>query len=68
MKDKQWWIFKVLRLQTTQIGITDENMPQIQIQHYHPLNQWLLEATNGNQVQTMVDFYSSGTINNPKWV
>ena len=29
-------------------------MPQLQVPYYHPLNQWLLGATNGNQGQTMM--------------
>ena len=27
---------------------------KLQISYYHPLNQWLLGATNGNQGQTMM--------------
>ena len=30
-------------------------MPKLQIPYYHPLNQWLLGATNGNQGQTVMD-------------
>ena len=30
-------------------------MPKkLQIQYYHPLNQWLLGATDGNQGQTVM--------------
>ena len=28
---------------------------KLQIAYYHPLNQWLLWATNGNQGQTVMD-------------
>ena len=31
--------------------------------YYHPLNEWLLWATNGNQGQTVTHFQSSKTIN-----
>ena len=34
------------------MGMTGQNMPQIP--YYHPLNWWLLGATNGNQGQPMV--------------
>ena len=27
----------------------------VKIPYYHPLNQWLLWATNGNQGQTVMD-------------
>ena len=27
---------------------------KLQISYYHPLNQWLLGATNGNQGQTVM--------------
>ena len=27
---------------------------KLQIPHYHPLNQWFLGTTNGNQGQTMM--------------
>ena len=36
---------------------------KLQITHYHPLNQWLLGATNGNQGQTVTHLQSSETIN-----
>ena len=39
---------------TANMDITGQKLPQTQIPHYHPLNQWLLEATNGNQGQKMM--------------
>ena len=36
------------------MGITGQNMPQLQIPYYHPLNQWLLGATSANKGQTMM--------------
>ena len=39
---------------TAKMGITDKKCLRLQIPHYHPLNQWLLGATNGNQGQTMM--------------
>ena len=39
-----------------------------QIPYYHSLNQWLLWVTNGNQGQTVMDLWSSKTINHPQWV
>ena len=37
------------------MGITAQNMPnKLQIPYYHPLNQWLLGATNGNQGQIVI--------------
>ena len=35
------------------------------IPYYHPLNQWLLGATNGNQGHTVMHLYSSEDINHP---
>ena len=31
-------------------------MPKLQIPYYHPLNQWLLGATDGNQGQIVLKF------------
>ena len=45
------------------MGIRPQNMPQTSIPYYHPLNQWLLGATNGNQGQAVMHIQSSGTIN-----
>ena len=36
------------------MGITPQNKPQTSNSYYHPLNQWLLGATNGNQGQRMM--------------
>ena len=36
---------------------------KLQILYNHPLNQWLLGATNGNQGQTVMDLWSFETIN-----
>ena len=40
------------------MGITAQNMPEalklLQIPYYHPLNQWLLGATDGNQGQIVM--------------
>ena len=35
--------------QLPKIGIILQNMLKHQIPYYYPLNQWLVEATNGNQ-------------------
>ena len=44
-------------------GLTPKNMPQkLQTPHHHPLNKWLLRATNGNNGQTVTWFWSSDTI------
>ena len=40
---------------TKWIYITAQNMPQTSNFYYHPLNQCLPGATNGNQGQTMMD-------------
>ena len=36
---------------------------KVKLTYYHPLNQWLLGATNGNQGQTVMHLQSSETIN-----
>ena len=36
---------------------------QVNVTYYHPLNQWLLGATNGNQGQTVMHHQCSETIN-----
>ena len=36
---------------------------KVNVTYYHPLNQWLLGATNGNQGQTVMHHQSSETIN-----
>ena len=36
---------------------------KLQIPYYHPLNLWLLWATNGNQEQTVMHLQCSETIN-----
>ena len=36
---------------------------KVNVTYYHPLNQWLLGATNGNQGQTVMRAQSSETIN-----
>ena len=38
-------------------------MPQIQIPYHHPLNLWLLGATNGNHGKTVMQLQCSETIN-----
>ena len=51
-KDKQWWSFECLRLSTNYNGYNSSKYSyKLQIPYYHPLNQWLLGATNGNQGQ-----------------
>ena len=35
----------------------------VKVTYYHPLNQWLLRATNDNQGQTVMDLQCSETIN-----
>ena len=36
---------------------------QVNVTYYHPLNQWLLGATNDNQGQTVMHHQCSETIN-----
>ena len=36
---------------------------KVNVTYYHPLNQWLLGATNGNQGQTVMHHQCSETIN-----
>ena len=36
---------------------------KVKVTHYHPLNQWLLVATNGNQGQTVMYLQCSETNN-----
>ena len=36
---------------------------KVKVTYYHPLNQWLLGATNGNQGQTVMHLQCSETIN-----
>ena len=38
------------------MGIRPQISLKLQIPYYHPLNQWLLGATNGNQGQTLMQF------------
>ena len=53
IKDKQGWAFEILRLSTHYNGYKPLKLClKLQIPYYHPLNQWLLGATNGNQGQT----------------
>ena len=35
----------------------------VKVTYYHPLNQWLLGATNDNQGQTVMHLQCSETIN-----
>ena len=46
-KNRKWWTFKILRLSTTHNGYKTSTF---QIPYHHPLSQWLLEATNGNDL------------------
>ena len=62
-KDKQWWTFEVLKLSITQNGYELKICIKLQIPYYHPLIQWLLGATNGNQGQAVMDPWSSETTN-----
>ena len=39
---------------------------KLQIPHYHPLNEWLLGATNDNQGPTMMNLQSSEIIKHPQ--
>ena len=36
---------------------------KVKVTYYHPVNQWLLGATNGNQGQTVMHLQCSETIN-----
>ena len=36
---------------------------KVKVTYYHPLKQWLLWATNGNQGQRVMHLQSSETIN-----
>ena len=36
---------------------------KVNVTYYHPVNQWLLGATNGNQGQTVMHHQCSETIN-----
>ena len=36
---------------------------KVKVTYYHPLNQWLMGATNGNQGQTVMHLQCSETIN-----
>ena len=36
---------------------------KVKVTYYHPLNQWLIGATNGNQGQTVMHLQYSETIN-----
>ena len=36
---------------------------KVNVTYYHPLNQWLLGATNGNHGQTVMHHQCSETIN-----
>ena len=36
---------------------------KVNVTYYHPVNQWLLGATNGNQGQTVIHHQCSETIN-----
>ena len=36
---------------------------KVKVTYYHPLNQWLLGTTNGNQGQTVMHLQCSETIN-----
>ena len=36
---------------------------KVKVTYYHPLNQWLIGATNGNQGQTVMYLQCSETIN-----
>ena len=46
-KDKQGWAFEILRLSTHYNGYKPLKIClKLQIPYYHPLNQWLLGATN----------------------
>ena len=36
---------------------------KVKVTYYHPVNQWLLGATNGNQGQTLMHLQCSGNIN-----
>ena len=52
-KYKQWCTFKGLRLSITYKGYnTLKYASNIQVPYYHPLNLWLLGATNSNHGQT----------------
>ena len=54
-KDKQWCTFEVLSLSNTYNGYNmSKYVSNFEIPYYHPLNQWLLGATNGNQGQIMM--------------
>ena len=53
--DKQWCTFNVLRISTTYNGYkTSKYASNFKFPYYHPLNLWLLWATNGNQEQTVM--------------
>ena len=36
---------------------------KVKVTYYHPLNQWLIGATNGNQGETVMHLQCSETIN-----
>ena len=36
---------------------------KVKVTYYHPVNQWLLGTTNGNQEQTVMHLQCSETIN-----
>ena len=58
-KDKQWLTFEVIRLSTNYNGSNSSKYAlNFKFSYYHPLNQWLLGATNGNQGQTVIDIWS----------
>ena len=48
-------VFSPLKLEVTYYIHPTQSNPKCQIPYYHPLNQWLLWATNGNQGQTVMD-------------
>ena len=63
-KDKQWSTFEGLRLSTNYNGYNSSKYAlKLQIPYYHPLNEWLLGATNGNQAQIVMKLWKSKTIN-----
>ena len=41
---------------------------KVKVTYYHPLHQWLLGATNGNEGQTVMHLQYSETINHLKWL
>ena len=45
------------------MSVRPQNMLELQIPYYHPLNQWLLGATNGNQWQIVIVLQGSETMN-----